>query len=77
LELIQDYDLKIDYHSRMVNVVIDALSRCPNVKISATINWGREILKELEHKRIEIIFDKGEVARLSIKPNMLQDISKE
>jgi hypothetical protein len=50
LELIQDYDIQINYHPGKTNRVADTLSRK-----SYLSNIGTELLKELEKTRIEVL----------------------
>jgi hypothetical protein len=48
LELINDYDLEINYHPSKANAIADALSRRSHVNILATRELLPEFCKEFE-----------------------------
>ena len=53
LELLVDYDLKINYHPGKANVVADALSRKSQASMASTITTQKELLMDLEKMGIE------------------------
>ncbi|KAL4362299.1 hypothetical protein GQ457_04G021100 [Hibiscus cannabinus] len=60
LELLKDYDLSIEYHPGKANVVVDALSRKVAVELRAMF------------ARLSISRDGGFVAKLQVKPALIQ-----
>lgn len=78
LELIEDYDLSINYHLGKANVVADALIyHWKSIGSMATFfTTQRRLLEELDTKQIEVIIQ-GEcmvLANLLVKPTMIEKI---
>jgi hypothetical protein len=55
LELIKDYDLKVHYHPRKANVVVDALSRKVHYNCLSVKPMDLTLCHELERLNIEIV----------------------
>lgn len=55
LELIKDYDCLINYHSRKVNLVADALNQKYSGSFTNRITSQRQIIVELERFDIEVV----------------------
>jgi hypothetical protein len=55
LELIKDYDCKINYHPDKANVVADALSRKSMVKLAALGISPPQLIKELAGMGLEVV----------------------
>jgi hypothetical protein len=72
LELIKDYDLGINYHSRKANVVADALS--PNKYCNATFakRIRPELHKEIMYLNLTIVND--ETVTMEVKPTLEAEI---
>ena len=66
LELLKDYDMKIKYHLRKANVVVDALSRKSTRSLVYLLNEEKKLLQEFEEFQIEIVLlgDKRYLAAL-------------
>ena len=64
MELIKDYDLVIDYHSRKVNVVADALSRKSSVTLAHIRTAYVPLLLDMKTLRISLDYD-GYIALLA------------
>ena len=76
LKLIKDYDCLINYHPGKTNVVADALSRKSFDFLVALLTTQKEIIKDLERMRIEIVMGDSQVfmARLTIQPILIEKI---
>ena len=76
LELIKDYDCLINYHPGKTNVVADALSRKSFDFLVALLTTQKEIIKDLERMRIEIVMGDSQVfmASLIIQPTLIEKI---
>jgi hypothetical protein len=48
LELIKDYDMKIQYHPRKANLVAEALSRKGQTNMELAFQLLKELMKEFE-----------------------------
>jgi hypothetical protein len=72
LELIKDYDLKINYHLGKVNVVADALSR--NKYWNATFAWRMwpELHQEIEFLNLAMVNDVA--VAMEVKPTLEAEI---
>jgi hypothetical protein len=55
LELIKDYDCKIDYHPGKANIVADALSWKSKVKLAALGISQPQLIKEFARMRLEVV----------------------
>jgi hypothetical protein len=55
LELIKDYDLKINYHPRKANVVADALSRRSHVSQLVVDSMPFKLCEELDKLNLRIV----------------------
>ena len=76
LELIKDNDCSINYHPGKANVVADALSRKSSGFLAALLTTQKEIIKDLERMRIEIVLGDSQVfmASLTIQPTLIEKI---
>jgi hypothetical protein len=75
LELIKDYDLKINYHLEKINVVADALSRRSHLNMLATRKLLPEFYKEFEKFNLEWVLN-TEVITMEVDSTLEQDIRK-
>jgi hypothetical protein len=75
LELIKDYDLGIDYHPGKDNVVADALSRRPHLKMLATRELLPEFCKEFEKLNLGWVLN-TEVITMEVDSTLEEDIQK-
>jgi hypothetical protein len=75
LELIQDYDLGINYHPGKANVVADALSRRSHVNMLATRELLLEFCKEFEKLNLGWV-SSTEVVTMKVDSTLEQDIWK-
>ena len=73
MELIKDYDMRLDYHLGKANVVADALSRKSYVNTLITRGLPKELADELPELCLEIV-PRGYVAALEIQPTLLGKI---
>ena len=65
MELIKDYDMKLQYHPGKANVVADTLSRKSHVNTLITRDLPRELAENLRELCLEIV-PRGHVAALEI-----------
>ena len=74
--MIKDYDCSINYHPGKANVVVDALSRKSSGFLAALLTTQKEIIKDLERMRIEIVLGDSQVfmASLTIQPTLIEKI---
>jgi hypothetical protein len=75
LELIKDYDLKINYHPGKANVVANALSRRSHINMLATRELLPEFYKEFEKLNIGWVLN-TEVITMKVSSTLEQDIQK-
>jgi hypothetical protein len=75
LELIKDYDLRINYHPGKANVVADALSRRSHVNMLATRELLPEFCKEFEKRNLGWV-SSTEVVTMEVDSTLEQDIRK-
>ena len=55
LELVKDYDLKIQYHSGKANVVADALRRNSSTNLPYHLTTKKRLIKEFEQLKLEVM----------------------
>jgi hypothetical protein len=75
LELIKDYDLRINYHSRKANVVADALSRRSQVSQLVVDSMPIELCEEFDKLNLRIVTN-TEATEMEVGSNQLQEIQK-
>jgi hypothetical protein len=75
LELITDYDLGINYHPRMANVVADALSRRSHVSQLGVNSMPFELCEEFDKLNLRIVAN-TEATEMEVGSNLLQEISR-
>jgi hypothetical protein len=73
LELIKDYDFRINYHPGKGNVVADALSRRSHVNMLATRELLPEFCKEFEKLNVGWV-SSTEVVTMEVDSTLEQDI---
>ena len=73
MELIKDYDMKLDYHPGKANFVADALSRKSYANILESTGLPKELAEDLRELRLEIV-PRGFVAALEIQSTLLGKI---
>jgi hypothetical protein len=69
LELIKDYDYKINYHPGKANMVADALSRKSTVELTALGIFQPRLIKELTGMGLEVV---GEGVPIHLANMMVQ-----
>jgi hypothetical protein len=75
LELIKDYDLRINYHPGKANVVADALSRRSHVSQLVVDSMPFELCEEFDKLNPRIITN-TEAMEMEVGSNLLQEIHK-
>jgi hypothetical protein len=75
LELIKDYDLRINYHPGKANVVDDALSRRSHVSQLVVDRMPFELSKEFDQLNLRIVTN-TEATEMEVGSNLLQEIRK-
>ena len=75
LELLNDYDFEIHYHSVKGNKVADALGQKSNGSVMSLRQLPRELQKEIIDFELQII--SGKLAALHVHPTLLQQIKEE
>jgi hypothetical protein len=75
LELIKDYDLGINYHSRKANVVTDALSRRSHVTQLVVDSMPFELSEEFDKLNLRIVAN-TEIMEMEVGSSLLQEIQK-
>jgi hypothetical protein len=75
LELIKDYDLRINYHPRKANVVADALSRRSHVSQPVVDNMPFELCEEFDKVNLRIVANR-EATKMEVGSNLVQEIQK-
>jgi hypothetical protein len=75
LELIKDYDLRINYHPGKANVVADALSRRSHVSQLVVNNMPFELCEEFDKLNLRIVAN-TEATEMEVGSNLLQEIQK-
>jgi hypothetical protein len=75
LELIKDYDLRINYHPGKANVVADALSRRSHVSQLVVDHMPFELCEEFDKLDLRIVAN-AEATEMEVGSNLLQEIQK-
>jgi ribonuclease HI len=75
LELMKDYDLRINYHSGKANVIVDALSRRSHVNMLATRELLPEFYEEFEKLNLEWVSNTKVIA-MEVDSMLEQEIQK-
>jgi hypothetical protein len=73
LELIKDYDLRINYHPRKANVVADALSRRSHVSQLVVDSMPLELCVEFDKLNLRIVAN-TEAMEMEVGLDLLQEI---
>jgi hypothetical protein len=73
LELIKDYDLRINYHPGKANVVTDALSRRSHVSQLVVDSMLFELCEEFDKLNLRIIAN-TEATEMEVGSDLLQEI---
>jgi hypothetical protein len=75
LELIKDYDLRINYHPGKANVMADALSRRSHVSHLVVDSMPFELCEEFDKLNLRIVTN-TEAIEMEDSANLLQEIQK-
>jgi hypothetical protein len=75
LELIKDYDLRINYHPGKANVVVDALCRRSHVSQLVMDSMSFELSKEFDKLNLRIIAN-TEAMEMEVGLSLLQEIRR-
>jgi hypothetical protein len=75
LELIKDYDLRINYHRGKANVVVNALSRMPHVSQLVVDRMPFELCEEFNKLNLRIVANM-KATEIEVGSNLLQEIRK-
>jgi hypothetical protein len=75
LELIKDYDLRINYHPGKANVVADALSCWSHVSQLVVDSMPLELCEEFVKFNLRIVAN-TEATKMEVGSNLLQEIRK-
>jgi hypothetical protein len=75
LELIKDYDLRINYHPTKANVVADALSRRSHVSQLVMDSMTFELCEEFDKLNLRIVAN-TEAMEMEVGSSLLQDIQR-
>jgi hypothetical protein len=75
LELIKDYDLRINYHPGKANVVADALSRMSHVSLLGVDSMPFELCEEFDKLNFRIIAN-TEAIEMEVSSSLLQEIQR-
>jgi hypothetical protein len=75
LELIKDYDLRINYYPRKANVVADTLIRRSHVSQLVVESMTFELCEEFGKLNLRIV-DNTEATKMKVGLNLLQEIEK-
>jgi hypothetical protein len=74
-KLIKDYDLGINYHPGMANMVDDALSRRSHVSQLVVDNMPFELCEDFDNLNLRIVAN-TEAMEMEVASNLLQEIQK-
>jgi hypothetical protein len=75
LELLKDYNLRINYHSGKANVVVDALSRRSHLNQLIVEQMPFDLCEEFDKLNLRLVANTKVVA-MEIDSTLLQDIRK-
>jgi hypothetical protein len=75
LELLKDYNLRINYHSGKANVVVDALSRRSHLNQLIVEQMPIDLCEEFDKLNLRLVSNTKVVA-MEIDSTLLQDIRK-
>jgi hypothetical protein len=75
LELLKDYNLRINYHSGKANVVADALSRRSHLNQLIVEQMPFDLCAEFDKLNLRLVAN-TEVVAMEIDSTLLQDIRK-
>jgi hypothetical protein len=75
LELIKDYDLRINYHPGKANVVTDALSQMSHVSQLVVDSMPFELCEEFDKFNLQIVAN-TEAMEIEVGSSLLQEIRK-
>ena len=76
LELIKDYDCKINYHLGKANVLVDTLSRISTVELAALGISQAQLIKEFAGIGLEVVSEgmPAHLANMMVQVEMLERI---
>jgi hypothetical protein len=74
-ELIEDYDLRINYHPGKANTVADALSHRSHVSQLVVEGMPFELCEEFDKLNLRIVAN-TEATKMEVDSNLLQEIQK-
>jgi hypothetical protein len=75
LELIKDYDLRINYHPEKANVVADALSHRSHVSQLVVESMPFELCEEFNKLNLRVVAN-TEAMKMDVGSNLLHEIRK-
>jgi hypothetical protein len=75
LELIEDYDLGINYHHGKANVVVDALSHRSHVSQLVVYSMPFELCEEFDKLNLRIVTN-TEAMEMEVGSSLIQEIQK-
>jgi hypothetical protein len=75
LELIKDYDLRINYHPENANVVADALSHRSHVSQLVVESMPFELCEEFDKLNLRVVAN-TEAMEMDVGSNLLHEIRK-
>ncbi|KAJ9538736.1 hypothetical protein OSB04_031469 [Centaurea solstitialis] len=78
LELLKDYDARIQYHPDKANLVADALSRKNSGSLSCLISSQMHVIQDLERLGVEVYANQpvGCLASLMVEPTLVSRITE-
>ena len=72
LELVNDYDVQILYHTGKKNKLADALSRKSSTSLSLTTEWVPQLRAEISDFGLKLSI--GRLSSLTLAPTILEDV---
>jgi hypothetical protein len=75
LELIKDYDMRLQYHPGKANVVADALSRKSYINGLTVGELPEDLCEQFKDLRLEIVLE-GFLATLEVQPTLMDKIEE-